>query len=292
MNISQAYKKRNSKGQILVITLVVLMIIAITIIGVITTLNRDTLQVSTSDKYGQIYAVTENELLRGVETYGLGYNINQLNSQGCSRNQSSTELRFVCDSEPTNPSNLDISNELIIYDTKNITELELRKDESYAVNLNGYNNDIRVTWDTTNTAVEFALTYSDNGVNQVRVIRDVYEWNSLYTSNGANNFTFTSNSATGTTFRISSISGLSGSYTTQNLIIYPRTTNANTVVTFSVSPTSYASFPYQMRVFESQSFDASDPNTPLVSLDSRISLLPQIVSLFDYALLTNGQVTL
>lgn len=291
----------NKKGQIMVITLIVLMILGVVIVGLIILINRDTGQVTSNKKSQQIYNVAETELLAVVSEYA-DPSISLTNIPNCVQTTTQNAgIKFDCEAtDEALDGNLTITTKLDIEETKQIENLEIRKDQTFTMNLDGYNSTLTFDWDR-DAAVEFTVTFfDDNNLNGVWDTGEtlesktgVYDTNSILYENsgGSSDITFGNLGATQTSLNISTISNLPAKYRAYNLSITPRLTQDTLeAVIFDITPSNFNTIPRQMRIFTATSFDATDSDTPVQILNSQVPLYPQLDSIFNYSLITKDSI--
>ncbi len=305
--------KSKKKAQILLVTLLVLTVVAMAVSGTVILLNRDVGQVSTSQKYQQIYNVAESQLQRVIEKYG-NYN-EDLNNIGndfatCSSVQQEENNIYECTFSDEINAATTIDTSLTAIDSKNINELSIKKDQALTVNLNGYRNGVQINWGE-NFAMELSITYfidaNGNSVwdnnEEIQNIGDVYDLQNVFDSREGNDpnsesvFNFSifdaENVATSLQFTVSSIDNFQANYYPMNLTVIPRSNLSSLSSTkISITPTDPSVFPYQIRSFEAKSFDSEDPSSPVATVESFIPLGSQIDSIFNYAFITKDTLTL
>lgn len=291
----------NKKGQIMVISLIVLMILGVVIVGLIILINRDTGQVTSNKKSQQIYNVAETQLLSIVSRYADPANSLTTIPNCIQTTSQNGGIRFDCGTtEDILDGALTITTRIEIEETKEIEDLEIRKDQTFTMNLDGYTAGLNIDWDR-DAAVEFYFTYfidsNTNGVwdnnEALEVKTGVYDRNSiLYENNGGDSdINFANLGTTQTSFNISGIDNLPANYRPYNLSITPRlTTDTLEAVLFDITPSNFSTLPRQMRIFTATSFDASDNDTPVQTLNSQVPLYPQLDSIFNYSLLTKDSI--
>ncbi len=298
----------HKKGQILLVTMLVLMVLAIVIVGIVIVTNRDVSQVVQNQKYEQLYNVAETELQKVVAKYGDStLDLSQLPNDrdlsqisGCRPVNESLEVGYDCDVSDENALGLELDTSIRVVERKEIRNLEVFKDEAITLRLEGYERGLTVSWDQ-NVAFEFVLNvFEDTNGNRIwdqtekiTEVRDIYDSGGVFTSkDNSNPFGFSGNNQS-ISFVIDNITSLPSNYRTRSLTIIPRTraNNPNPVLV-NVIPSDPASFPFQVRAFETVTFDETDNNTPVVEVNSQVSLESQIDSIFNYSLITNGGISL
>ncbi len=307
--MSSKNHKEEKKAQIMLITLLVLMIVAIVIVSLIMIINRDIGQVSTNQKFDQIYNAAESDLQRLVTELGTGQitmaNIATGKYAGkCTTPNTAidsyTLLEARCNFSDDQYSSIAVDRRIDFRRVKKIEALQLRKDESYTVNLNGYNSTLKIEWNG-NFAMDMGLIYQDG--TELKMIRDVFDTQLVYTSLAGDNpyldtnnihaFSFTqlaTSSPYSNAFEmnIAATNGLGG-LAPKYLVITPRS-SASGVVEIHVTPTntaSLSSYPYQLREIISTGTDLLDSTSPVAKLKTTIPLISQADSIFDYAFITN-----
>ena len=300
-------------AQILLVTLLVLMIVAIVIIGIVIISNRDIAQVSTNQKYEQLYNVAEVEIQRVIEKYGDGKrSLVDLSQDGelkdfiqsCTPVNQNIKKGFDCEVQGNNTAGLKLDTTLEVFDTKEMKDLRVYKDESLNLILNGYNQSLNIYWDQ-GVALEFVLNFFiDTNTNnvwdvdeEIIEIRDIFDKKNIFTSKDQSNafgFTPLTDRSGGVTLNINNISSLqsNNNYKTRSLALIPRTReDRSTPVILSVTPADLASFPHQLRVFNIETYDSEDENSPFIEINSKLSLEPNIDSIFNYSLITENDIS-
>ncbi|MCA9386653.1 hypothetical protein KC669_01320 [Candidatus Dojkabacteria bacterium] len=305
------YKERK-KGQILLITLLVLMVLAVVIVGVVIVTSRDTSQVVANQKYEQLLNVAEVELQRVIDKYGdTTIPLSDLSNDSdldnyvtsCEVINSSSEIGYECKINDDNALGLDLDTSIRVIEDKNIEGLELYKDETMSFVLDGYDQSLDITWDQ-DIAMEIAITYFEDldsdGIwdtnEPLDETRDIFDAFGVYDSlGGAANFNFVSlNGGRGTRFNISNIVDLqSVNYQTTSISLTARTRNNLSGPTLlNMIPSDPASFPFQIRSFKTSVYDPNDSETPVAEIESFISIETQLDSIFNYTIITDGNITL
>lgn len=287
------------KAQILLITLLVLTIISIITITIIVINSKDIKEVSSNRKYDQIYAAIEDKTKELIRTFGrYEASLSTLTSAPYNCFQQSTS-RYTCDYTLASAgfdSTIEVSNE------KSYVDYQVFKDRGLEINMTGYRDYLDLHWEkpgfpvNQQASMEFILVYTDASGNY-RVKTDVYNPAGVYTSapGTGSPFTYQENPAyPGNTFarRINFTTSLVASDNPLKLVIIPRMSSNNGSVELDLSATTPGSFQDQVRVFRGNSFDTRDDETPVVNIVTQIPIYPQTLGLLDYALLTQGGVTL
>lgn len=308
-------QNKTKSGQILLVTLLVLMVLAVVIVGVVIVTNRDIGQVVSNQKYEQLYNVAETELRRVVDIYGESSSTLSDPSrdqdlsiyvQDCIAVNETTATGYNCRMVDDNALNLTLETRVSVLERKDINDFEIYKDETISINLAGYNQGIDFSWNQ-DAAMEFSLSYfvdsNGNGVwdtnEPLEEVRDTYDRYSVFDSiDSSNQFQFQAlnPSAPGRGVRlvISNIVSLQGiQYVTRSISVTPRMRVANPdPVLLSVEPTDPGSFPFQVREFVSSTFDPIDESTPFVEVSAQIPIESQIDSIFNYSIITDGNISL
>ncbi len=287
------------KAQIMLITLIVLTILSIVTVTAIVLNSRDVAEVVVNKKYDEIYSASENKVLELVNIYGT-YESTLASlggDQNCIGLDSNT---FSCNFE-LESTNFNIESDVSVSDEKDIVDYKVFKDRSIELKLNGYRGDLDIYWDkpgqpiSSQASLEFVLIYRDSGGNYKAVI-DIFNGVGVYDSTPIHRFTFSENpvysSNTTTARRISFVGAISATDTPILLSITPRMNNLDDSVDITIIPTIAGTYPDQIRKFESKAYDPLDGETPVVNLITQIPLYPQTLGLFDYLLLSEGDITI
>ncbi len=292
----------------MLITLLVLMVMAVVTVGVLSVLNRDVAQVATNDKYQQLYNVSENQITNFVQLFGLsGTDIGTLPQtfSTCRSVAASNERKYECPLSDTNGAGFQVNTIMTVSDKKRIDDKAIRKDESFTIDLTAYRNALQIYWDR-DAAVEILINYViDTNGNRVwdtgevvNTVKDIFDRASVYDSLvGQNPYSVSilnfspvggANQNRSFRFTVGAIDGFAANYLPLTLTIIPRSKSLTTEsIIFDIEPIDYSSFPYQLRTFNSASFDAADPSTPLAIVETTVPIAPQTDSIFNYSLLTN-----
>jgi hypothetical protein len=305
--------KEEKKAQILLITILVLMVVAIVVISVIILFNRDVSQVSTNDKYQQAYNISENNIKNIIEKFGdPSVDSSTITSDlgNCSSLPSVEEDKYECLSSYPSQEDEQFRTRLVLSDKKEVSEFEIIKDKPFIINLESYSNGLSFDWDR-DIAIELSVVYlNDLNSNNIQdsnetisQLSDIYDRFSIYDSKvgddplAASIFNFSQNDPDDLdhsfTFTINAIDGYQSTFKPKLLIITPRTKEDDTRSTkINIVPSDFSTFPYQMRYFESITFDPLDDNTPVATVMSQIPLTPQVDGIFNYSLLTQDNISL
>jgi type II secretory pathway pseudopilin PulG len=311
---------QRKKGQILVITLLVLTIIAIVTVSLVGLVSRDVKQVASSEQYEEAYNTSETQLKRILNEYGkpgvtLDSIITKFSGSGNDLNCVSTALQsYKCSVFSNEFSNASLQTEITVKDTNQVNNFEIYKDRSFDLNLSGYIGRLNFSWDK-NAAIEFTLIYRDS-LGAIQSVKDVYDAGSprIFTSlaadspyadpntvDGIHPFNFqdivSQPDASSVSFSISEILTLTGSTvqssigatgSTLSLKITPRMTSKFDSLLFSAIPME-GGLTNQVREFNAKSYNVTaGSSTPVANLETKIPLNPQPDSILDGSLLTNG----
>lgn len=280
-------EQKTQRGQILIITLLVLTILSILTVSLVILNNRDVGQTVNNEIYEKIYNSSETKL---KEVVGILTSSTQSLSILTTRYGSSCvnlggsiatyECNFTLTSDSDNT--ITYSDKVTVSNEKDIVNYGLNKDRPLTINLDGYSNAVRVGLNKA-IAMEFTLIYLQGGT--YRTISGVYD-----PSTG----TYNSIDPTFNTY-ISLISGnplnfnlqFPASYSAFKLLtITPRSKAVGDAVLLSVTGTDLATYPVQVRRFNSQAYMNNNADSPSVKIVSQFPLTPQLEGMLDYALIT------
>lgn len=300
-------KKSQPQGQILIVTLFVLMIVAIIIVGVVAVSSRDVLQLVISKRYDEFYDAAERTITGMITKFGsssttLSQLLNSSNlPSGYSCATDSVPGQYKC-TRGGEPQRI---NDLFIRDSRDIVEYELGKDEPMTVNLGTYRGEMQISW-TGAAALEFGILYYTSD-NNYHVLFDYYEnvADPVFTSYGGDPlvpntdthpFQFQSNPTGGIRFNINTAVGTNNP--AYLLRITPRMKGDGGTIRITVKPTGTSGYPNQVRVFEAASYGETyiDPTTGefqnydnadiYAAAQAQVLLYPQLPAVFHYGLLT------
>lgn len=291
------------KGQILLITLLVLTILSIATVSIVLLNTRDVSQVQNSQQYNQIYNSIENEIKGLVQAFGKAeISLNPLNTTPYSCLENIPGESYKCNLNLVS-GNLNLTAELNITDEKKYEKFQIFKDRSLEINLDGYKDDLDIYWENPNlpladqASLEFILIYRDAS-GEFKSLIDIYNVAGVYTSPitvSSNPFVFLENPLyPGNQFarRLDFSTTLIATDKPEKLVIIPRMKRINSSIEIDILPTINSTYPNQIRKFVGKSVISNDPNSPVVNVITQIPLYPQTLSVLDYAILTNGEITL
>lgn len=311
INKSTTQKK---KGQIMLITLLVLMILGIIVVSIVVLTRRDVQQVVNTEKYEQALNTSESNILNVIRKYGdyttslssLPNDFNSASSGTCTQGIVSTNSnQFDCTFTNVDLTEANLFTEMTISDMRSVDDFTINKDQSIVLNLNGYNQGIDLSWTGSSVALDFSLIYRAGGpAGNYAILKDVFDMDQVYTSLATDNpydnlnpihpYNFTINNASDTNntvrFNISSFDAWNAANSTVSLRITARTREAYGSIDLDVTASNPGNFPYQIRQFESVSFDPSDSSSPVARVITQIPLYPQVDSVFDHSFITNDAV--
>ncbi|MDQ7020455.1 MAG: hypothetical protein Q9M91_01275 [Candidatus Dojkabacteria bacterium] len=271
----------SKKGQIMLITLIVLMIVAIVIIGLVVLIQRDTEQVETSRAYEQIANSAEQTINEYVRTYGqLDFALKNLPGSKCDKKTDSEKPYddvYICEESDSDFSQQVVEREVEVRDTHDIDDLTLIKDQMYTVRLaedsstKGYFNSLDIRW-TNDVVLEFTIYYEDLSSSNFYLVKDIFDAHGVFDqfigddpinnspSNPGDpfkhvlNFQVDDPSNTTNTTKItisdyfSTLPGPITNYVPRFLIITPRS-RVSGVTTLSIIPSDKSTYPYQKEIF-------------------------------------------
>lgn len=305
---------KTKKGQILIITLLVLTVIAIITVSLVGLVNRDIQQVASNEQYEDAYNTSETQLKKVLDKFAspntdistLPTTFNSPTDLSCTTpTTAGRDVSYTCTATSTELSTVPLYTEIVVKDTDKVNQFPIYKDRTFDINLNGYVGTIEFFWDK-NAAIEFALTYRDAS-GTLQIIRDVYDPTYVYDSyaaisdqpyndlTGIHPFNFrdipTRADATSVAINLSetlTLGGTAFSGTTVTLSITPRMQDKYDSILFNANATS-GGLPNQIREFTSKSYNVNGgDSTPVANIETKIPLSPQPDSVLDASLLTNG----
>ncbi len=293
---SNLFSEKFLRGQILVVSLLVLMVVGIIVVSVVSIASRDASQTVTNQKYDDVYNAAESGLLTIIDKYGNPTAVLSSLSTDfpgkCTANNSKSYTCSLVDAVNNKTNVVDIQ------DTNVIDNYQLDKDESLILNLNGYTGEIDINW-TGSAAIEFGMLYDQSGT--IKIIGDLYDKVDVFTSSGNDPlldpnpqnhaFPFQQNLSGigGIKFTVSSISGLPVGATPKSLRITNRM--AGTGGNIKLDVTGQAGFPDQIRQITSAAYETSADIKTIAKVQSQVPLYSQIAPLFHYGLLVDSVVS-
>lgn len=282
------------KGQILITTLLSLTIITLLVASLTMIAGRDVIQLATSERYEQFYNIAETELRNFIDQIGINSGLSGFFGEGecidtfwCQKNISSN---FT-------PEDILTNTLIVVRDTREIKEMEIKKDSAFNIKLNqNYVGSITFDWEYDPSLVDIAFEVAlmvDNGGHK-EVLRDVYNPSNIL-GIGVSGVLFpTGTSQANKTQFVLDLSTIILSK--EALWITPRIvspgSDSDYVILKSATFSDLSNVPYQVREYISETSQSGLESSPVAKVISRIPLTPQIGSLFDNVLLTDGQLKL
>lgn len=281
----------NYRGQILAITLLALLIVAIVVIGVYNLTTRDVQQTVANREYQELYNAAETQIFQLIDKYG----------------QNTTQLSTLTNDFPGNcvlaqPNTYNCqfqagqtSTDMLIQDSSRVDRYELGKDEYIELALNGYRGDVFFSWEG-QTALEFGLLYRITGIESGFTF-DLFDIASVFDSNGGDpllnpfsnhQFPFISVGGGEYRFRVRDIRNLPPNAQTSTLRITARKPNPGPIY---LNVRGEGNFPLQIRKFTATSYNNQAQSNVVASVITQVPLKPQALSFFNYSLLVNSSVT-
>lgn len=305
MCLQEIMSDKFKKAQVMLITLLVLIILGILIAGIVLVLRRDVEQTVSNVKFEQLFNSAEGNLQSLVSDFGdYTVSLNRLPQTYSECRAIEENYEYTCVFENSDYSSILTSTELTVVDSREVADYEIQKDKTLALDINGYSQEIQVSWDS-NVAIEITLLYRDSSGN-AQIIKDIFDkYNVLESLNGDDPFVdpqgihaFTFSSISGEdqnrsfVTNIGTVLGLGLGDVPTTLLFTPRSSSSFASTRLSVQALNPSIFPHQMRVFRATSYDPSDGASPVARLETQVPLTPQIDSVFDYALLTDSDIGL
>lgn len=320
--------KKEKKGQILLMTLLVLMILAIVVVGTVRLTNRDTSQVASNLKYQNFFNVSETKAQDVIQNIAdisatdmdqnTGTNSFITDNPNCLQTERLNNLvGYECSfSDPNNEGNNEILNTVTINQTKYLEDYPVNKDETFAIQLDGYKDSITLSWNEIDAALELKIVYfTDSNGNKLWDENEFLDSttgtyditaNGVFkkdaNANAVSNAISTRSAAAidGNAINfladIGQSSGVSSSANTYPLYmnITPRIPQNSLFksIKLTMQADDYSIFPYQVREVVSKTYDTADGSTPFVELKSVVPIRPQMDSIFNYSLITPDDVVL
>lgn len=304
--------KKTLPAQIMLVTLLTLMILAIITVSVVTSTRKDVQQTVNTREYESLFATSEESILTIIDKYGklatdgklvtlAGLPQDMPADLGNCVQDASNEYSCVLKSQvdPSGVITTSKESEVSIKDIVSFNGYELSKDQSLTIDLQGYAGEIRLNWEG-QAALDFGLVYR-TAAGEYGIIRDVYDLSATLDSTGGDpyadpqnkhSFAFAqhqSPASNSTRFILSGTTGLPANSTLILLTITPRI-RPNGGIAINVSFGADGGLPTQMREILARSYDTANPNTVTASVRSLVPIFPQAAALLEYVLLVDGQV--
>ncbi len=290
------------KGQIMIVTLLVLTILVIIVTSVVLVVQKDVTQRTNTELYEKYLDNAENKTLNSINTFGSTKvstltqvatqgqtNCSQFSGVSCSCQLSGVDVLCTY-TDTTNKSIV----KLQISDKKDITDFPLLKDQFFQMRLSGYKDTMTVSW-TGNTSMSFSINYRVGGINgEYRSIHDVYDSAKLLElgSNPTHSITFTPlTTKQGVQFNLASVVGIGAGDYIVGIDFRPLISKQGDETLLSVTTSNAFVLP-QVRVYQATGYasdvDSSFGESPAPTTTTQIPLYPSLPSIFDYVLLTQG----
>jgi hypothetical protein len=288
--------KKKANGQILVIVLLVLSIMAIFIMSVAVSARRDVFERVTNEKYEQYYSLSENRLLQLVQDSKISSNITFLTTKypatggnGCVYN-AGTKTYNCGFSDAAQANSVDtLKTDVAIADTPNITDLPITKDSTFLIALVPGTNQpaITMSWTGAKVAWDISLDIRNTNTGEFFALKDVYDGSGVITQGQPSPIhilSFNSGTTNAVSFGLTNYTGKQGSYQMQDMRIRPiiKSGEQSTQLTMT-GPT----LP-QVRQFTAKGISSVTSQTgntsPTVILQVQLPLNPAPVEILDYVL--------
>lgn len=319
------------KGQIMLITLFVLSIMAILLVMTLRIVLVDNQQADANEDFAVLDAVAQSI----TQEYAIGSSESTLDNivNDCPGDSLKIDIFTVeCEFEvnkTTLEANSPIPEENVYTTVKvkdsSIVEVDIKKDEAYSIELtaprddgNGFisfSNSVSFLWpDEGPMAVEiFVIFFTDvdapgntryvwDSENEdLRVAYGIFN-NGLLPTNPTNEFNITSNVRRGSgVFTVDIRSAMNSKLNNANnvpksIVIIPRMENSSRNFTIQSARdrdhNSNTIYPLQLREITTTTFDRNDPETPIAEVKTKVPLYPQLDALFYYVLLSKQEVSI
>lgn len=321
----------NKRGQILLITLFVLAIMAILMALTIRIVLVDTQQADANEDFDSLYNVSESitqDFVATATDVTIDDVISSCTGTAQKVNLFTAECEFTIDRDtlepnPTNTGST-VDTKVTVQD-QSIVEVDLQKDQAYSIELTAplddnsgfisFDDNIYVEWPGRDPiAVEIILTYfednSDPGntrfvwdeeTEDLRTVYGVFNYQML-SANPSNPFVINSSASNALTFfRFNIRSAIQSENSSPNavpksMVIIPRMNDDSrefTIRSYRASDhNSNNIYPIQLREITTQSFDRDDPDTPIAEVTTLVPKYPQLDSLFYYVLLSQEDIVI
>jgi len=291
-------KKKQLKGQILVIVLLVLTIMAVFIMSITANTRRDIFERIRSEQYEQYYSIAEKRLLQMIQETKIASNINSITTEfGCIYTSSTRTYKCNFSDVPETGSLDQTATEVTIVDTNQINGLPISKDTTFEVNLSGITTyTINMSWTGSKVAWILTLDLVNNaagGTGEYIVVKDIYDRAGVtqpVTQTHA--FTFQPLVIGGVTqpatnnLSVNLATGRPAGYTIKALRLKPLIKGNEQLTELTLS--GPANLPPQVRRFTSKSISSQQAqtgtSTPVAILEVQVPLNAPPAEILDYVL--------
>lgn len=275
------------KAQILVLTLLSMFIISIIAVAIFNIASRDVRQTVQNREYARLQNIAENRVLELAARYANGNNpINLVTTQLPCTQTGTTQ--YTCDN-----NNAAASSRIILEDTNAIVDFPLGKDEYFEIDLANYRGSFHFNY-TGTAALEFGLITQNTSTQVYRYYGNIFDINNVMTNNGGNPFSDPSNNHFLTFVNNISFYSFSLGFVTplnENTVKLRVTARMPNQGNISLDLRADTGSPNFARKITSSTYDPNTATGVVATVSSVIPLAPQALSVFDYALLTNGAVS-
>lgn len=279
-------QSKNLKAQILVLTLLSLFIISIIAVAIFNIASRDVRQTVQNREYARLQNIAENRVLELAARYANGSNsLSQVVTQLPCTQTGTTQ--YTCD------NNSVVSSRIILEDTNQITNYPLGKDEYFEIDLANYRGSFYFSF-TGNAALEFGLITQNASSQLYRYYGSLFDLNNVFTNNGGNPFSDPSNNhflnfvnnVSFYSFNLNAVVPVN-----ENPVKLRITARMPSQGSISLNLSADSGSPNFARRIASSTFDPNSATGVVATVSTVIPIAPQALSIFDYALLTSGQVS-
>jgi len=277
------------RAQILVLTLLALFIISIIAVAIFNIASRDVRQTVQNREYTRLQNISENRVLELAAVYSNGATaISGIASQTAQLTCTQTgTTQYTCiKADGTSVSSI------ILEDTNTMSNYGLDKDEYFELNLAGYTDSVYFSF-TGTTALEFGLITQVTSTQAYKYYGDVFDINSILANSGGDPFTEPSNNHffsfvnNGTFYSFNLAAALPAGETTQRLRITVRKPQSGGI---GLNLSTDVGSPNFARKITASTYDQATATGVVAKVSATVPIAPQALSIFDYALLTDGAV--
>lgn len=284
--------KENNKldAQILVLTLLSLFIISIIAVALFNIANRDVEQTVQNREYTRLLSVAENRVIEVASVYAQDtVALGSITSQdpGCVQE---TTTKYTC---TTNSGSVTTSTVLEELDA--VIDYPLDKDQYIDIALNDYRGVVHFSY-TGTAAFEFGILTRNTTTGAYKMYTDLFDLHGIFSSNGGDPFTdplgnhfLNFVNAGGNTYNFTLGSSVPLNETILRMKITARKPTSG-AVGLNLSG-AVGAFPKFVRKFTATTYDSASATGIAATTTAIVPLTPQSFSIFDYALLTDGNVT-